>query len=311
MVAVSGDVRSPSVVAKEDQEIRIAFIGNSMIYFNDSPRLVENMLKGTGHTVRQDSCLRGGATLSSLWEQGNGMNELFRCNAALIDSSNEISSYDTGYPTIEALIMGMEQTANTIKRRGRNVLIVNDHTQSPARIGSRDATAAALRENYLPCIYNNLRDSVLILFLQTPAYRFAKIKGTEDLGDFDEFTRRTREGYQFYSDIVQETPLADSQVESQIAPIGEAFRILRQRNKDLWEKLYCVDDFHPSPHGTWLQACILYALITSEAPPLYQASWWQCSRYIVDEQPLPTNAEAEELRKAACETCRITTRGQP
>jgi hypothetical protein len=295
----------PVCAVDKDEDVRLAFIGNSMIYFNDSPRLVETMLRSTGYTVRQDSCLRGGATLSSLWERGNGMKDCFRSKTALIQSTNEIPKYDIGSSTVESLVKGMEASSNG--RPGRNILILNDHTQSPARIKSRDATAAALKEHYLPCIYNNLKDSVLILFLQTPAYRLEKIRGTEDLGDFDGFTNRTREGYGFYSDVVQEeTRLRNiPSIESQIAPVGEAFSCLRQRNRVLWEKLYSYDDFHPSLHGTWLQACIIYALITKEVPPLYQENWWQSSRYLVEQLPSPTSLEAEELRQLACELCQL------
>jgi hypothetical protein len=303
-----GDALSPPVCAVDkDKDIRLAFIGNSMIYFNDSPRLVENMLRSTGYDVRQDSCLRGGATLSSLWERGNGMKDCFRSKAALIQSTNEIPKYDIGSPTVESLIKGMEVSSNR-RRPGRNILIVNDHTQSPARIGSRDASATALMENFLPCINNNLQDPVLVLFLQTPAYRLEKIRGTEDLGSFDEFTNRTREGYGFYSDVVQqETGLQNSlSIECQVAPVGEAFRCVRHQNRKLWEKLYSYDDFHPSLHGTWLQACILYALITKQAPPLYQEIWWQSSRYLVDQLPFPTSLEAEELRQVARDICQIS-----
>ena len=226
-----------------------------------------------------------------------------------MNPTHEIPTYDIGSPTVEAVIKGMELSSGS-QRRGRNILIVNDHTQSPARIGSRDATATALREHYLPCIVKNLNDPVLIFFLQTPAYRFENIRGTEDLGDFDEFTTRTREGYHFYSDLVREAVAQQnlSAVESQVAPVGEAFQYLRERNRALWEKLYSDDDFHPSLHGTWLQACILYTLVTNEAPPLYQASWWESSRYIVDKLPFPTKSEAEELRQAACYICQLASR---
>jgi len=53
---------------------RVAFIGNSIIYYNDCPRFLVNLSQGHVN-IHQDSCLRGGTNLQQLWEQGNGMSE--------------------------------------------------------------------------------------------------------------------------------------------------------------------------------------------------------------------------------------------
>jgi hypothetical protein len=54
----------------EEEEVRVAMIGNSLMYYNDLPRLLEAM---SGGKLAQDSCLHGAATLRSHLLYGNGM----------------------------------------------------------------------------------------------------------------------------------------------------------------------------------------------------------------------------------------------
>jgi len=98
--------------------------------------------------------------------------------------------------------------------------------------------------------------------------------------------------------------------------VGEAYRYLHDTNKDLWHKLYSHDDFHPSPHGTWLQACVLFCTcfpgndadgVAAILPPMYKPEWWDKSRVMQpsNEPPLPrpTLEEAMELRRVAGVVC--------
>jgi len=57
-------------IIKEEEEIRVAMIGNSLMYYNDLPRLLEAM---SGHKLKQDSCLHGSASFKSHLLYGNGM----------------------------------------------------------------------------------------------------------------------------------------------------------------------------------------------------------------------------------------------
>ena len=78
--------------------IAMAFLGNSMQYKNDCPRLVQQMVvqqaaavliltsRITTTLVLQDSCLRGGASLPGLWRNGNGMAEKFATPPAAVGS---------------------------------------------------------------------------------------------------------------------------------------------------------------------------------------------------------------------------------
>jgi len=67
-------------VASTDDELTVAFIGNSYLYVNDVPRVMEAM---SGHKISQQSVINTGAGLGSLLKQGNGMYELWQTQNAL------------------------------------------------------------------------------------------------------------------------------------------------------------------------------------------------------------------------------------
>jgi hypothetical protein len=58
-----------------DPNVRVAMIGNSLMYYNDLPRLLEAM---SGGSITQDSCLHGDASFKSHLTYGNGMAEKVR-----------------------------------------------------------------------------------------------------------------------------------------------------------------------------------------------------------------------------------------
>jgi hypothetical protein len=345
--------------------VSLAFLGNSMLYFNDCPRLVERLLllDSCGYIVHQDSCLRGGATLSSLWNLGNGMQKKFRTAQAKKQQSDnkngdddEEDDYDVGAPTVKDLIQNQQawwqkqQQQQQQESTGSNVptkeetafVIINDQTQHPARESTRQESLHVLKSLYAPLIYSNSTSSspavpVVMIFIQTPAYKLAKMRNTEDLGCLEDFTERVATGVAQYAQLMrqerrdylglQQQPgddEGDSDDEDdwcRAAPVGQAYQWLHETNVALWEKLYSWDNFHPSPHGTWLQACILYCTITKRAlipeerlmPALQQvdqATWWKSWSRLMqppDEGPLPlpTVPEALELMRVATMVCGV------
>lgn len=261
-----------------EEKIRVAFVGNSILYYNDCPRLLECMLLQICD-VSQDSCLRGGATLKSMLEQGNGMQRKFASPPAKIKDG----SFDIGVPTVQSLLSD----------NSWEFVVMNDHTQSPAREETKKRTLRVLREQYARMV-----GDAMVVFIQTAAYRHP-VKNSDDLGDFDEFTERLREGYSEYANALPK---------AKVAPVGDAYQhVRRHHGNDLWEKLYARDDFHPSPHGTFLGASIIYCTIVGKRPPAYDNTWWRTARYMQppDEEPLPlpTNEEAGLLTDIACRVC--------
>jgi hypothetical protein len=296
-------------------KISIAFCGNSMLYFNDCPRLMEQMV-AVGQApvaVIQDSCLRGGASLTSLYNHGNGMQKKFATPPATIQLKNMLLYSNTTcllaeeeiheppkqaeIPAAVSYDVGSDTVEDLLQSTSWDYVVLNDYTQGPARIQTRKETQKSLRDKYAPLL---LGTNATVIIVQTPAYMVSGLKDSEDLGDFISFSDLLADGVKSYVETLQASGIQNSRV----APVGEAFRYIYHTNQQFWKSLYSWDHFHPSPHGTWLEACVIYCTIFGKAPPRYSAEWWQYSRYMQppDEEPLPrpTEEEAKELRRIAC-----------
>lgn len=66
--------------SQKDENVSVAFIGNSYLYVNDIPRVMESI---SDHRIDQNSVINTGAGLGSLLKQGNGMYELWKTPNAL------------------------------------------------------------------------------------------------------------------------------------------------------------------------------------------------------------------------------------
>jgi hypothetical protein len=94
--------------------ISVAFVGNSMQYFNDFPRLMQALSNGT---ISQNSCLHGDATIRTLLHTGNGMARKFKTANAVVDDADlyvynnmdddtSIVIHDYGACTVRQLLIG-------------------------------------------------------------------------------------------------------------------------------------------------------------------------------------------------------------
>jgi hypothetical protein len=267
-----------------DNNIDIAFLGNSILYFNDCPRVLESMLESKYARVTQNSCLRGGASLKELWVQGNGMATKFASG-----TPRENGTYDIGASSVQALL----------GHHSWDFCVLNDFTQGPARHETRQESKIMLDRCYAPLFE---KCGAVPIVIQTAAYR-KPVRNTQDLGTVEQWTKRLYDGCNEYVRVLEEA-LPDSQT-PRLAPVGNAIFTIYNDNRELWNKLFYTDDFHPSPHGTYLQACVLYCVIVNEAPPMYDPAIWNKCRYMqrVNKQslPLPTLEEAAVLREYACQ----------
>ena len=270
------DSRRRSILPK----VSIALMGNSIIYYNDTPRLLEAFggsdLFDQG-IVEQDSCLRGGVGLSQLLAKGNGMEAKFGAD-------------DHGSPDVASLLA-----------RPWDYVVINDytqacawrvhggcmtcacgvrmsclwwvrgtcawgvciacawcawhvhatferctHTQAPARAASRLASIGVLVDQIVPLLRRCGGTPVL---LETWAYR-AHTKGSDDLGDHAEFTSRLQEGYREYAAAL--AAALPPEVQPRVAPVGTAFFAVHERRPDMWRELFHTDGVHPSPLGSYL-----------------------------------------------------------
>lgn len=266
------------------KELRVAFLGNSILYYNDCPRVIEEMLKTNNFTVVQDSCLNGAETIPSLFAKGSNMDETFG------DSENAKEpdgSLDIGAQTVQDLLSAQDW----------DFVILNDYTQGPARMDSRNETIKSLQEEYGPLFTRYM----VPIFLQTPAYR-NQVEGSKDLGSVANFTDLLKEGYDAYAQAFANFTIA----EPRIGPVGDAFLYVHNSNLTLWEELFYSDDVHPSPSGTWLEACVLYCTMLNEAPPAFERQFFDTVRYFPSGgDDLPSVKQAAQLRDAAIEICGI------
>jgi hypothetical protein len=218
------------------------------------------------------------------------MAEKFRTPAA----RKADGTYDIGAPTVHDLLS-----------QNWDFVIVNDHTQAPAREEFKAKSKEALKSVYLPQLSDVHGDlSPTVIFLMTAAYR-RQVNDSDELGNFDEFTEKLQQGYSEYQEMVPG---------SKVAPVGLAYQYLRHHHPKIWEGLYANDDFHPSPHGTLLEAYVLFATMTEFCPPSdYSLDWWNMARYMQppneEPLPLPTVEEATFFREIACKICGVTLDG--
>ena len=273
------------------EPVHIAYAGNSMIYFHDTPRMFTN-LATKRRVASQDSCLRGGASLPSLFLEGNGMKNKFR--------TLRKSEVDIGSPTVSEMLSSKQS----------DFLVMNDYTQAPARMDLRQKTIASLQSDYLPLIQ---KCGATPVFIITPAYR-KPVNNSIDLGSPEEFTMRTKQGCEAYASALDES-LPETQ-KCRVAPVGLAFLKIRRENPTMWERLFHVDDFHPSPHGTFLQGCVLHWTLFGCGPDIIDYGngassiehLWNDARVMQppsdDPLPLPTTEEATYLAKIAEVICR-------
>jgi len=300
---------------------RIACIGNSIQYFNDCPRLLERI--SNGKISHQDSCLRGGVSLVTILEQGNGMRNKFRTKNAIkqcTDGERNTIKYDIGSPSVKSLLCGstgnINVNFNQVNCNLWDIVIMNDHTQSLARLSSRQEAIQTVLSEYVPFIR---KCGAIPVLLMTAAYRREGIIGTKDLGTFEDFSGRVDEGYREMAEALAGVlPISQT---PKVAPVGIAYQMARIENKGIWERLYHDDDFHPSPHGTFLQACVLHFTIFGCLPDesiilhmleqdekgSLNGGLWEHARMMQPEndrvQPKPNTKEAIFLLNIARKTC--------
>ena len=141
-------------------------------YYNDAPRLLEAI--SAAARVTTDCCLRGGASFATLLSKGSGLADKFSTPGA----RRADGSFDIGKPTVAALLA-----------EPADFVVMNDYTQQPARASTRADSADVLARQYAPLLRACGGAPVL---LETWAYR-APAKGSDDLGDNEEFSSRLAE----------------------------------------------------------------------------------------------------------------------
>lgn len=200
-------------------------------------------------------------------------------------------------------------------------VVMNDRTTYPAVYDLRQRSLSAL-ENYYVSYFQMLRQTRPVL-LMTYAYNYhAFYNATNDddgvnsdddtdddtdedpisaqVGDIPEFTSHLYYGYRQYARLLDNS----LEQETLIAPVGLAFLTVWEERPDMWHKLFYTDYLHPSPHGTYLMGCVLFATIYGRMPATDAAldisSLWARARRMEvwsggATMPLPSFDEAAYL----------------
>jgi len=301
LTVVVAIIHSSSHTNPDIPQISVAFIGNSMMYYNDMPRLIQKL---SYNHIHQDSCLHGDASLSSILLTGNGMYQKF--NTANAHIKRDI--YDFGQCTVPQLLLGKDTALdemvqqNYIESDGASSsntmnisYLYDDGSSNPCLRNPR--YLAYLNEkntaNFPPhwdyiVINDNTRNpgrnvtreegidillqsyltwihqtGAIPVFLDTHAY-FTTTRDLTDLGDIPQFTSLTYEGYRQY--VAALSPHLPANQKPQIAPAGIAYLTIWEENRPLWEKLFHSDSIHASPLGSFLEACIIYYTLYGRMP---------------------------------------------
>ena len=292
-----------SINAENRTRISIAYVGNSILFVNDCRCVLQAMLEegsdnNEAYIVEYDACLTAGATLVTLWDRMVGCTPQFSTSERLGGSML----------TMEKLLSPPDGSILTDTTRSYwDYVILHDQTRAPAFSRRRRASERALNTTYAPKI---LRGGAIPILMQTAAYRNTE-QIVPTLGSFESFTKELTYGYQRYADVLNDyfARHHHPNIQAVVAPVGQAYADLKVDNVELYDKLYMEDDVHPSPYGTWLQACILYIMITGSEPPPYNPHFWNISpsgrrRTML---PVPNTTEANALRKAAWKIARRLT----
>jgi hypothetical protein len=324
--------------ADDDSLTSVAFLGNSMFYFNDFPRFFEEISHGT---IVQNSCLHGGASISSLLIEGNAMYPLFKTRKAILgkdDKGNMI--YDYGACTVQQLLLGwddrlgdpgnaqpekqdlnmtnpcdedaayleyaIETFGGSIPKTAWDFVLINDNTQNPARSESRAHALETLERFHVPWL---LEKGATPVFLWTHAYSVesTEVRNMTGLEDVANFTSLTRVGYQAYVDLLN--LYLPAKQAPRIAPVGLAFLVVYEENYELWKKLFHCDHIHASPSGTFLQGCVIHYTLFGNMPNHdwvvreNMASLWKRARMMQHAweppNPFPDQATAKYLYRVA------------
>lgn len=179
-------------------------------------------------------------------------------------------------------------------------IVLNDNTRSPARTEGREAGLQILEQVYIPFFQMT---NATPIFLHTHAY-WSHWRDLSGMIDVPTFTSYTYAGYQAYVDLVNSF-LSLPHQKARIAPAGMAYLLIFEENYEMWLRLFHLDRIHASPHGTYLEGCILYATIYGKLPdptvaiPNDMERLWSRARRMqpptLPANPIPTADEARYL----------------
>jgi hypothetical protein len=257
--------------------VSIAFVGNSITFVNDVPRLMEAL---SDYRVRQDSCLHGSQNLLSLVTKGNGMYKKWKTSKAYVETVNytktsnknggssssvSVDMYDYGACSLPQLIFGHDENLSAKNANGFYVddgnnpcfknsyylRYLQDKFQAGGSVAPKWDYVVMNDQTKYPALFLKRRTSLLALkevylpiFLESgarPVFIVThgyRVNSTR-LGDIPQFTSHLWYGYQLYAKEIKDS--LPSHQRPLLVPSGLAFLTVYEENYEMWERLFYVD----------------------------------------------------------------------
>lgn len=316
-------------------EYNVAFIGNSYMYVNDVPRLMEAVSEGH---IKQNSCINTAGSLGKLLRAGNGMYGRWETESAVLRTNlnyaydfvdEDYVWYDYGACTVYQLLENYDNDLVYQNYNGAyysadesnpcfidefylglvmdkmaktqvfwDFVVLNDQTKRMAFEDARAESIDALKYAYAPM----LRDARAVpIIVDTHAF-WSDSGNMTGLQDIAYFTAEIYEGLlQYVFALKYNLP---KKFAPRVAPVGLAYLTVYEEDEELWEKLFLADKVHSSTYGSYLFANVLYCTIYGHLPKNARklggvASLFAKSRDIQDDSSYPSPREANYLRTVA------------
>ncbi|MEM9379697.1 MAG: DUF4886 domain-containing protein [Planctomycetota bacterium] len=209
------------------QSLDVLFLGNSYTARNDLPALFEGLCAAGGHAVSTDRNTPGGNSLGA--PQSTGQNH----------ASNPGSLGLIASRSWDIVVLQEQSTIPTIPFGLANWMTPGAQALRSAALVSNPDVRVVLYETW------GRRDGGQFTWAGQTSPFFP---------DFGAMQDALTAGYVTCGDAVG----------AEIAPVGRAWRRTRQTFPSI--ELFNADGSHPSPAGSYLAACVLYARILGESP---------------------------------------------
>jgi len=306
------------------EEKTVAFIGNSYMFVNDVPRLMEKISHGRIH---QDSCINPSASLGKLLRAGNGMYELWQTENAVTwkydtSWSGQDEVYDYGSCSVFQLLEGYDNDLTYKNYNGAyyyeedmnpcfedeyyifyhndknlkdpmwyDYIVLNDQTRRMADSEARADSVEALKYAYAPMIKQSRAKPLIV-----DTHAWPSEAGSNETADGETIPYMQAQIYYGVQEYMMALKynLPSSQA-PKVVPVGMAYLVVWDENFDLWSKLFLNDTLpYASPYGSYLFANVLYATVYGHMPrrPVSQSeikAFFSTARY-VPEMPEDWNA---------------------
>jgi hypothetical protein len=213
----------------EGRELRVLFLGNSLVYFNDMPGMFGALARSAGKDVYVDSVTKGAATMSLFADKATEIGALAyskltgeRWDYVIIEPSRRITPFED--TVLKAEIAAAGVLNKLAGAAGGRVLIYS--------------------------VWGNNTGSLTVC-------RAISASATQKLGTAP-ITRKKHTAFmRSVADKVSKAAGGAATINA-----GYAFENLMARNPEI--NPYHPDQRHPSPEGSYLAACTVFATIFCE-----------------------------------------------